>query len=153
VPIAAEDLLGTWSLVTWDIQYSDQRPVTYPYGADAQGMLIYAPDQHLSVVICSAGRPRLTTESVRKAPVEQKVGAFETYFSYAGRWELRDDAIVHRLSYALNPNFIGTDQVRQLLLEGDRLTLSTTDEVKGVSRLHRLVWKRTGTPSRIRLGL
>lgn len=150
--IAAEDLLGTWSLVTWDIQYSDQRPVTYPYGADAQGMLVYAPDQHLSVVICSAGRPRLATESVRKAPVEQKVGAFETYFSYAGSWELRDDAVVHRLAFALNPNFIGTDQVRQLLLEGDRLTLSTTDDVKGVERRHRLVWKRAGMAPRSRRG-
>ena len=152
MPIAAEDLLGTWSLVTWDIQYSDQRPVTYPYGADAQGMLIYAPDQHMTVVICSAARPRLTTESVRKAPVEEKVGAFETYFSYAGRWELRDDAVVHRLSFALNPNFIGTDQVRQLQLEGERLTLSTSDEVKNVNRLHRLVWKRSGAATRIRFG-
>lgn len=146
--VVAEDLIGAWSLVTWDIQYGDQRPVTYPYGADAQGMLVYSADRHLSVVICSAGRPRLSTESVRKAPVEQKLAAFETYFSYAGQWELRENTIVHRLSYALNPNFIGTDQVRALALDGDRLTLSTTDTVKDVERLHRLVWKRRGPPGR-----
>ena len=142
--VTAGDLLGAWSLVTWDIQYDDKRPVTYPYGADAQGLLLYSADGHMSVVISSARRPRLSTASVRKAPIEQKIDAFETYFSYAGRWELREDAIVHRLSYALNPNFIGTDQVRQLQLNGDRLTLSTTDEVKGVGRLHRLVWRREG---------
>ena len=142
--VAAENLLGAWSLVTWDIQYDDKRPVTYPYGADAQGLLIYSADGFMSVVISSARRPRLSTESVRKAPVEQKIDAFETYFSYAGRWELHADSVVHRLLFALNPNFIGTDQVRQLDLAGGRLTLSTTDEVKGVGRLHRLVWRREG---------
>ncbi len=149
--VTAEDLLGAWSLVTWDIQYDDKRPVTYPYGADAQGLLIYSADGQMSVVISSARRPRLATESVRRAPVEQKLNAFETYFSYAGRWELREDAIVHRLAFALNPNFIGTDQVRQLQLAGPRLTLSTSDEVKGVGRLHRLVWRREGpAPGRSR---
>jgi hypothetical protein len=140
--ITDRDLVGTWSLVTWDITYDDERPITYPWGADAQGMLIYAADHHVMVVVCSAGRPRLSTESVREAPVEQKVGAFETYFSYAGTWELRDGEVCHRISYALNPNVVGTDQIRQLALEGDKLTLSVTDRAKSVARHHRLLWRR-----------
>jgi hypothetical protein len=149
--VTVEHLLGTWSLVTWDITYDDQRPVTYPWGADAQGMLIYAADHHMMAVVCSAGRPRLSTESVRKAPIEQKVAAFETYFSYAGSWELRKDEIVHRISYALNPNFIGTDQVRKLTLDGDRLTLSVSDDTKGVGRHHRLLWRRDSSHTWLRI--
>ncbi len=149
--VTNEDLVGTWSLVTWDITYADKRPITYPWGADAHGMLIYAADHHVMVVVCSAGRPRLSTESVREAPVEQKVAAFETYFSYAGTWELRGDDICHRVSYALNPNFIGTDQIRSIALDGDRLTLAATDTSKSVARHHRLVWRRDAGHGGLRL--
>ena len=117
--ITDQDLVGTWSLVTWEITYADHRPITYPWGADAQGMLVYAADHHVMVVVCSAARPRLTTESVREAPAEQKVGAFETYFSYAGTWELRGD-VGDRPEHIEGLNQLyGDGQVRWRALAGD----------------------------------
>ena len=56
---------------------------------------------------------------------------------------------LHHVSHALNPNFVGSVQVRDMDLAVDgTLTLSTTDKQPGttVDRLHRLVWAR-GNPS------
>jgi Cu/Ag efflux protein CusF len=69
--------------------------------------------------------------------------AFDSYFNYAGPFEVRGDVVVHKVRYALTPNFVGTEQVRKITLESGKLTLSAEEmDAKGVKRLHQLVWKR-----------
>jgi hypothetical protein len=50
------------------------------------------------------------------------------------------------VSHALNPGFVGTQQVRNMDFSDDmqQLTLSASDTVPGtgVARHHRLVWSR-----------
>ena len=84
-----------------------------------------------------------------QTPVAERLAAFETFFQYAGRYHLQtvdgQQQVVHRVTHALNPNFVGTQQVRNVAFAGDgRLTLSASDTVPGttVARHHRLVWQR-----------
>ena len=145
-------LLGAWQLQRWSISYSDGRPDSLPYGADAQGLICYTADGFMSASIARAGRPRLSSESVRSAPVEERLGAFESFFQYAGPYEFRrgpelptGQQVVHHVVMALNPNFAGTDQVRNVEFDANGvLTLSASDTLPGstVQRHHRLVWKR-----------
>jgi hypothetical protein len=143
-------LLGTWHLVQWDITYSDGRPASLPFGANASGLICYTHDGTMSACIASANRPHLSSESVRSAPVAERLAAFETFFQYAGRYHLQkvdgQQQVVHRVTHALNPNFVGSQQVRNVAFAGDgRLTLSASDTVPGttVARHHRLVWQRS----------
>ena len=143
-------LLGTWHLVRWDITYSDGRPASLPFGADASGLICYTHDGSMSACIASANRPHLSSESVRSAPVAERLTAFETFFQYAGRYHLQtvdgQQQVVHRVTHALNPNFVGSQQVRNMAFDGEgRLTLSASDTVPGtsVARHHRLVWQRS----------
>jgi hypothetical protein len=143
-------LLGTWHLVRWDITYSDGRPASLPFGADASGLICYTHDGTMSACIANANRPHLSSESVRSAPVAERLAAFETFFQYAGRYHLQtvdgQQQVVHRVTHALNPNLVGTQQVRNVAFAGDgRLTLSASDTVPGtsVARHHRLVWQRS----------
>ena len=92
--------------------------------------------------ISRAGRPPLSTEALGKAPDTEKAAAFQSYFHYAGRWELDGDTVIHHVTLALNPNFPASSQRRLASLEGDRLTLATSDRVAGVTRTHRLRWRR-----------
>ena len=39
----AQNLLGVWNLVRWEITYDDGRPTTYPFGPDATGLIQYTP--------------------------------------------------------------------------------------------------------------
>jgi hypothetical protein len=145
-------LLGTWTLVRWEITYGDGRLSTLPYGDDAAGFIMYTTDGHMSGCIARAGRSRLSSESVRSAPVPERLAAFESFFQYAGPYELKRGPdlptgmqVVHHAAMALNPNFVGTQQVRNVELDAaGRLTLSASDTVPGtsVARHHRLTWQR-----------
>jgi hypothetical protein len=142
-------LLGTWHLRRWQIAYDDQRPASYPFGPDASGMILYSADGWMSACIAKAARARMSSESVRSAPVGERLAAFESYFQYAGRYWLEEVAgglqVVHEVTHTLNPNFLGTRQVRQVdLSEPGVLILSASDVVPGSSlaRHHQLIWQR-----------
>jgi Lipocalin-like domain len=143
-------LLGAWQLVRWEVTYGDNRAPSLPYGIDASGLLVYTGDGYMSACIAAAGRLRLSSASVRSAPPAERLAAFGSYFQYAGRYALRRiDAgrlqVVHTVSHSLNPNFVGSEQVRDVAFGTDgRLTLSASDFVPNsqVARHHRLIWQR-----------
>jgi hypothetical protein len=146
-------LPGTWALVRWEIHYGDRRPSTLPYGDDATGFILYTADGHMSACIARAGRTPLSSPSVRSAPVPERLAAFESYFQYAGPYELRRGShlptglqVVHHVGMSLNPGFVGTDQVRDVHIDpaSGVLTLSASDTLPGsdIARHHRLQWQR-----------
>lgn len=142
-------LLGTWQLVRWEITYGDGRAPTLPFGAEASGLIQYTSDGGMSACIARGGRGRLSSDSVRSAPEAERLAAFESYFQYAGAYEIREvdgqQQVVHRVTHSLNPNFVGTQQVRNMSFAPDGgLTLSASDTVPGtdVARHHRLIWSR-----------
>lgn len=154
---AVNPLLGVWKLVRWEIAYDDGRPASYPYGPDAGGLILYTHDGAMSACIARAGRQPLSSASVRSAPEQERLAAFESYFQYAGSYEIQPRKagsgeaepaglqVVHRVSHSLNPNFVGTEQVRRMDFGADgTLTLSASDLVPGtpVLRHHRLIWMR-----------
>jgi hypothetical protein len=150
VALSDNPLLGTWQLVCWDIQYGDGRAPTLPFGAEATGLICYTGDGWMNACIARGKRAPLSSESVRSAPESERLAAFESYFQYAGPYAIRSTAeggqqVVHSVTHALNPNFVGTQQVRNMAFspEGE-LTLSASDVVPGtsVARHHRLVWRR-----------
>jgi hypothetical protein len=142
-------LLGSWELVHWKISYSDGRPPSHPYGADATGLLLYAPDGFMSAAICTTGRPRLSSESTRQASDQEKCRAFDTYFHYQGTFRTEDSQVIHEVRHALNPNFPGSRQVRRARFEDGGLVLSAEDRLPGTSvrRLHELSWRRPRSSS------
>lgn len=142
-------LLGTWHLVRWDITYGDGRQPTLPYGDKAAGMIAYTTDGFMSACIARGARPKLSSSSVRSAPEAERLAAFESYFQYAGPYEINGPVgkqqVTHHVTHSLNPNFVGTKQVRNMTFATDGgLTLSASDTVPGtdVARHHRLVWAR-----------
>ena len=92
-----------------------------------------------------AGRKPLSSESARTAPVEERLAAFDSFFSYGGRYRIEGDHVVHAVTISHNPNLVGTEQRRKMEFGADgTLTLSATDTVPSsqVIRRHRLIWKR-----------
>ena len=142
-------LLGAWTLARWGIDFPDGRASSFPFGPDATGLIVYTADGWMNATIARAARAPLSTGSVRQAPTEQQCAAFESYFNYAGPFSLRliDGLphVVHAVQFSLNPNFVGSEQVRRIRFDGARrLTLSADERVGDVVRQHRLDWQRTG---------
>ena len=133
----AAALTGTWRLERWELVYQDGRPPECPLGEDASGFLIYTADGHVSASLARAGRAALDL-----GDDGAKARAFDAYFGYAGRYTVRDGAIIHRIAIAPNPALTGVETVRHASLDGDRLTLTGPDFAAASPRSHRIVWRR-----------
>jgi len=137
------DLLGSWQLVSWRVEYSGSRPDSYPFGSDATGLLMYAADGWMCAQMSQRQRSRLSAPSARIASTESKARALDEYLAYAGTWSLQGDTVRHQVKFALNPVLIGTEQVREGRLVAGRLALMA-DEQDGEagSRRHLIEWQR-----------
>ncbi len=138
---AATDLVtalpGTWRLESWSLVYADGRPPEFPLGEDAVGYLMYTTDDHVSASLARANRPPLDP-----ANAGSKAQAFDAFFGYAGRYEVRDGAVVHKIDFGTNPGLSGVNSLRHVQLDGDRLILTGPDFSAGSPRSHRILWRR-----------
>jgi len=116
--------VGTWQLVSFELR-DDDGHVTYLYGKDAIGYIMYAEDGYMSVVIMTASRPKFARGNILLGSTEEKAAAAETYLSYCGKYEILDGKVIHHVEASLFPNWLGVDQERFFEFKGDRLLLST----------------------------
>jgi hypothetical protein len=141
--ISIDDLVGAWKLESWTIGYAGRDDLSFPYGEDPGGLLVYSSDGWMSACITRPGRAAFPEDvSYRKLPDALKAEAFSSYFHYAGRFRVVDGDVIHCVTHSLNPNFPGSEQLRHAELDGQTLVLSGKDEVGGVTRYHSLVWHR-----------
>ncbi|MEZ5851026.1 MAG: lipocalin-like domain-containing protein [Hyphomicrobiaceae bacterium] len=135
----ASDLIGAWRLEGWALVYEDGRPAEYPLGRDAVGLILYTADGHMSATLMRKGRAVFAT-----GDAEEKAEAYDDCFAYAGTYEVIDEAVFHTIAVATNPALAGITSTRNIMLDGDRLTLSGPDFSPDTPRYHRIVWRRAG---------
>ena len=117
------DLVGAWGLESWSVEYEDGRPSEFPLGLAVRGMLLYTPDGRVSATLMGAGKPGAS-------------------FAYAGRYDVRGDAVYHSIEIATDPTLVGVTTTRHIAREGDVLTLSGPDFRAGTGRSQKIVWRR-----------
>ena len=138
-------LVGAWELVAWQLLDPDGGLVE-PFGPAPQGLLVYGADGFMSVVITAPDRPRLPDDPAVRTE-GAKASAFDGAHAYAGTWALLPGEVVHRVRVSALPNYEGTEQRRQLDLDGDLLTLTTPPGhaahiAPGSGVVGRLTWRR-----------
>ena len=140
----AAALVGAWRLISWTIEYPASGRVTQPFGAVPEGLLMYSADGHMSAALQRPGRVRLSRADPNAVSDAEKAAAFAGYLQYAGTWSVADGHVVHAVELAMNPNLVGTRQVRHVSLDGDRLELGAEEplEAPGQVRRHRILWRR-----------
>src|SRR3954447_18486159 len=134
--VQRSDLIGTWELLDFVLEAEGEEP-SRPFGADAVGYLVYAPDGYMSVQISSASRSGWMSWEFGGGTFEENADAAATYLAYAGPFELDGNAgrVVHSPRIALIPNWAGGDQVRTCDLTDGVLTLSTARSSAGAAVL------------------
>jgi hypothetical protein len=122
---------------------TDDGSIDYPLGPDAVGLLIYTDDGHMSVSIARSRRPHFAAGDLLGGTGDEKARAVGSYVSYCGRYERRDESVVHQVEMSLFPNWTGRDQERRVKLDGNRLTLEAPPfTIKGREQRACLVWER-----------
>jgi hypothetical protein len=141
----AGELYGSWTLTRWDYTV-DGESRGFPMGEDAQGQIIYGPDGHMSAILMQRDRPRSEATQFHQATAEERELAALGYISYGGAWDIADDVVTHHVAYALFPNWIGTDLVREVSWESDELVLTALPETTSSGKVvvNRLFWRRLG---------
>lgn len=136
-----KELIGNWTLVSYETEAPDGTRGR-PYG-DAVGRLSYDAHGHMSGQVMRPGRAPVVHGESGVADVR---AAYAGYIAYFGAYEVNAarDTVVHHVHGALNPGWVGGNQVRRLRFEDDRLVLSTEVRKNGALIRHTLTWKRLG---------
>ena len=144
--VAFESLVGVWKLVSYSTQDPDTRAVFHAFGERATGYIVYTAEGRMFAILAAEDRKPLTGGNRITAPVEDRAEAFSTATAYSGTYTLTEGQVVHHVDISVNPNWVGTDQVRFIRLEGNRLTIVTPPlptRPDGKLRVSTLVWERT----------
>ena len=142
------DLIGTWRLVDWSFSVDAGRE-TRPWGGVAVGLLTYTEDGRMWAALMRPDRVASPTETLSGAPADVRASAAAGYLTYAGRYSIRDQEVIHHVEVSLLPNWVGIDEVRiaSWLENGDGtrdLVLSTHPTTTGAGRttVNRLRWRK-----------
>ncbi len=138
-------LVGTWGLLSAEFRSSNGQ-VVYPWGKNAEGLLVYTGNGHVSAQIMNPDRPKfISRDNLKGTPDETKL-AFDGYQAYFGTYKINSEekVVIHHITGNLFPNAIGIDLKRNYEFSGDdQLTLSTPPMSMGGERITGvLVWER-----------
>lgn len=126
---ATDQLIGAWRLMSVEF-IGDDGGVSYPYGPDATGLLMYSADGHMSAVLMRQDRPSFGGLQLRARRDEVSDAmartALEGYMSYCGGWTIDEEqcTVTHHVTESLTPAEVGRENVRAYTFEGNRLRLA-----------------------------
>ena len=138
---AADKLVGSWKLISYELFTSPGAEVRYPLGRDVVGRITYDSVGRMSVHIMQSGRPRSDGIFSSQGTPEQMIAAYRGYMAYFGTYTV-DEArgvLIHKVEGSLYPNNVGTNQQRRYSFSGDRLILEADTDLGGRTKL---VWER-----------
>ncbi len=137
------DLAGTYRLVSCEVHWSDGE-ISFPYGEDPEGLLVYTSSGHMSGHLMRRGVPAFAGKG-RVGTPEETQAAFRGYLGYFGTYSVDETArvVTHHVAGSWYPNWVGTDQVRYIRDDPNNLVIETGPRTAG-DRTHRtiLVWRR-----------
>lgn len=117
------NIAGSWKLLAWRRLEGDN--LTYPFGEDATGILIYAEDGSMAVQMMATHRPTIPTTDALGGDAAQRAAAYSTCLAYFGTWEVDGGSVIHHVEGSLFPNWSGTVQTRPFTCDGHELVLRT----------------------------
>ncbi|NNC99982.1 MAG: lipocalin-like domain-containing protein [Gammaproteobacteria bacterium] len=142
-----KNFIGSWQLNSWIISYPASERLTHPFGSSPTGLIVYSETGWMSAAICRSDRALFNpSQNLRSMPATVLAQAYKSYFHYAGPYRVEDGQLIHSVRMSLNPDFVGTEQVRDFTFDGDLLILRGTerfdDSPDTELRTHRLQWQR-----------
>ena len=141
-----EKFTGAWRLISTEYR-SEEGEVTYPFGQETIGQLMYDGKRNMAAQIINARRPHFTSNDWLKGTPEEIKAAFEGYRCYFGTYDVDEKSkiITHHVQGSSFPNWMTgeVEHVRHYEFSGNRLTLRTGPILMGGKTVvGRLVWEQ-----------
>jgi len=113
---ARAGLVGSWRIVSYELEFQDGSERRFPFGSHPNGYLIFGADGRMMAYLEANGRKAPQTDAERSA-------AYRALIAYTGKYHVHGDKWVTRVDGAWNVEWRGTDQERSFTLDGDRLSV------------------------------
>ena len=127
---AAPNVVGVWKLAGGSTTDPSGKQVAVPYGPRGMGLVSLTADGRMMAVLVD-GRSTLPDGTKRE------------YSSYCGNYTFDGSTLITTVDAASDPARMGSQQVRKVRLEGDRMILVPPEREEGGVKLHReLAWER-----------
>jgi hypothetical protein len=141
-----DQLIGAWKLVSYVEEPIDGSAPNYPFGEDAQGIIMYTPDGFVSAQLSRRDRASFASDDWYKGAPEEFAVAASSYFAYTGPFQVDEEkgTLTHTMFISLFPNWIGQTQPRVVQIDRDFLTITAESSVESGGKLVNpyLRWKR-----------
>ena|SRR5712692_1182919 len=123
-------IIGTWRMVGATAKDANSQPLPAPYGGKGMGRVAFTAAGRMMAVTCD-GRPELPP------------GTERAYSSYCGNYTFDGSRLVTRVDAASDPTRVGSDQVREVSFDGDRMILRPPPRRTGQGEEYReIAWER-----------
>jgi len=111
-------IVGTWRLVS--VHYEDQasKARTPVYGEHPKGIQIATPHGRWLALMTAEHRAVPQTDA-------ERAQALKSMIAYTGRYRVDHGQVITRVEAAWNESWVGTEQVRTIRFDGDRLCLES----------------------------
>jgi hypothetical protein len=139
-----EQLVGTWTLVSWDQRNADGT-IFQQFGASPKGMAFFDAGGHYIITVMRSDRPKYAIDSfgqLAQATAEENKATAQGTITYFGTYSVNeaDRTIDVRVEASSFPNWNGTDLERFFEVADDRLQLTVRPPGGGSVDV---LWKRT----------
>jgi hypothetical protein len=124
-PSLKEQLVGTWTLVSWEQKKSDGTKLQR-YGAKPAGIAFFDAGRRYIITVMQSGRAGYASNALWQGTVEENKATADGTITYFGTYsvdEVERSIVVH-VEGSSFPNWNGTDQKRFVAIAGDQLTLT-----------------------------
>lgn len=120
-----DQLIGTWSLVSWEQKKSDGSKVQR-YGANPTGIAFFDAGGRCIVTVMRSDRANYVSNALWQGTAEENKATADGTITYFGAYAVSeaDSSIAIHIEGSSFPNWNDTEQERIVAIAGDQLTLT-----------------------------
>jgi Lipocalin-like domain len=113
-----QKIVGTWKLVSVAYEDTASGTRTPVYGAHPKGIQIATSEGRWLALMTAEGRGAPNSD-------DERAQALKTMIAYTGRYRVEAGKVITKVEAAWNEAWVGTEQIRDVRFDGDRLLLQS----------------------------
>jgi Lipocalin-like domain len=120
-----QQLYGTWRLVSAVTTVLSTGEKYDALGKAPIGYITYGPEGRMQVIIVADQRSKPGHAAIADMTDPERKDLLMTFTAYAGTYNFDGKTVTHHIDLSWNQVWSGTDQIRDVRLDGDRVILTT----------------------------